>query len=91
MGLLGARVPGWPQRGWISSLDTRKAPDMNDPFGLIFALLITGLGASWIFYPQWAYRVVSPGQATRDRKRFKTLGFVLLPVGLVLLALRLLK
>jgi len=61
---------------------------MEDPIGLIIALLFTGLGASWIFFPQWAYRVVTPEQAARDRKRLKTFGFVLLPLGLILLAFR---
>ena len=60
---------------------------MKDPIGLVIALLFTGLGASWIFMPQWAYRVVTPEQAARDRKRFKTFGFVLLPLGIVLLLL----
>ena len=62
---------------------------MNDPIGLILALLFTGLGASWIFFPQWAYRVVSPEQAARDRKRFRAFGFLLLPMGVILLAFRL--
>jgi hypothetical protein len=58
---------------------------MKDPIGLICALLCTGLGASWIFIPQWAYRAVTPEQAARDRKRFRTVGFVMLPVGIALL------
>jgi uncharacterized membrane protein len=61
---------------------------MKDPIGLIIALLFTGVGASWIFFPQWAYRVVTPEQAARDRKRFKMLGFIFLPLGLILLAVR---
>ena len=61
---------------------------MKDPIGLLLAFLFTGLGASWIIYPQWAYRVVTAEQAARDRKRFRTFGFVMLPLGLVLLALR---
>jgi hypothetical protein len=60
---------------------------MKDPIGLIIALLASGLGASWVVYPQWAYRVLNPEQAARDRRRFKTFGFVLLPLGLILLAL----
>jgi uncharacterized protein YjeT (DUF2065 family) len=60
---------------------------MKDPTGLIIALLVAGLGASWIFYPQWAYRVVTPEQAARDRKRFRTFGFVMLPIGIILLLL----
>ncbi len=61
---------------------------MKDPIGLIIALLSTGLGGSWIFFPQWAYRVVTPEQAARDRKRLKTFGFVLLLLGLILFAFR---
>jgi len=60
---------------------------MKDPIGLIVAILSTCLGASWIFFPRWAYRVVTPEQAARDRKRFKRFGFVLFPMGLILLAL----
>ena len=63
---------------------------MKDPTGLILALAATGLDASWIFYPQWAYRVVTPEQAARDRKRIKTAGLVMFPLGLILLAIRLL-
>jgi hypothetical protein len=61
---------------------------MKDPSGLFLALLATGLGASWILFPQWAYRVVTPEQAARDRKRFRTFGFIVLPLGLFLLLLR---
>lgn len=60
---------------------------MKDPIALIIALLFSGLGASLIVYPQWAYRVVTPEQAARDRKRCRRFGFVLLPMGLILLAL----
>ena len=59
---------------------------MKDPIGLIVALLFTGLGASALLFPQWYYRVVTPEQATRDRRRFKILGCVLFPAGLILLA-----
>jgi len=75
-------------RGSSLTLDGVSTPDMKDPIGLIVALLFTGLGASWILFPQWAYRVVTPEQAARDRKRFKTFGFLLLPLGLILLAIR---
>jgi hypothetical protein len=63
---------------------------MKDPIGLLLAVLATGLGASWIIYPQWTYRVVTPEQAARDRRRFRTAGFVMLPLGLFLLGLFLL-
>jgi hypothetical protein len=56
--------------------------------GLFIAILLTGLGASWLIYPQWGYRVVTPGQAARDHKRFKTLGLILFIIGLFLLVLR---
>jgi uncharacterized membrane protein len=58
---------------------------MKDPIELIVTLLVTGLGASWVFFPQWSYRVVTPEQAARDRKRFRTCGFVMLPLGIILL------
>ncbi len=61
---------------------------MKDPTGLVIALLFAGWGASAILFPQWFYRKVSPVQVSRDRKTFRTLGFVLLPLGLILLALR---
>ena len=60
---------------------------MKDPIALIIAILSSGLGASCIFYPECIYRVVTPEQAARDRKRAKRCGFVLLPLGLFLLAL----
>ena len=59
---------------------------MKDPFALIIAILFSGLGAVSIFYPECFYRIVISGQATRDRKRLRKLGFVILPLGLVLLA-----
>ena len=58
---------------------------MKDPIGLIVALLVTGLGVFGVLFPQWLYRTVTPGQAARDRKRFRIMGFILLPLGLVLL------
>jgi hypothetical protein len=60
---------------------------MKDPIALIIAMLASGLGASWLFYPEWSYRVVTPEQAARDRKRLRRFGFILLPMGLILLAL----
>jgi uncharacterized membrane protein len=62
---------------------------MKDPIGLIVALLLTGYGASAALFPQWHYRTVTSEQAARDRKRFRVMGCILLPVGLVLLALHL--
>jgi hypothetical protein len=59
---------------------------MKDPTGLVIGLLFTGLGTSWIFLPQWSYRVITPEEAARDRKRLKTLGVIILPLGLTLLA-----
>jgi uncharacterized membrane protein len=62
---------------------------MKDPIGLLVALLTTGLGGLCVFFPHWAYRTVTPEQAARDHRRFKVLGFILFPLGLILLALRL--
>jgi hypothetical protein len=59
---------------------------MKDFTGLVIAKLFSGLGASWMFFPQWAYRVVTPEQAARDRKRLKTYGLIVLPLGLIQLA-----
>lgn len=64
---------------------------MKDPISLIIALLLAGLGASWVLFPQWAYRVVSPEQAMRDKKRFRIFGFILLPLGVALLLFWLLE
>ena len=61
---------------------------MKDPIGLLLALLFAGWGASAIFFPHWFYRTVTPEQAARDHRRFRTFGFIMLPLGLVLLALR---
>ena len=57
--------------------------DMNSTVSLIIALLFTGVGASWILFPQWAYRVVTPEQAARDRRRFMMLGFGFCGYGLI--------
>ena len=59
---------------------------MKAPIGLLVALLFTGFGASAVLFPKWHYRVVTPEQAARDRRRIKILGIILLPMGLVLLA-----
>jgi len=59
---------------------------MKDSIGLIVALLFTAYGASAFVFPQWHYRVVTPEQAARDRKRFKVIGGILLAVGILLLA-----
>jgi len=58
---------------------------MKDPIGLIIALLVTGMGVAGIFFPQLAYRVVTPEQAARDRKRARIFGFIFLPLGVILL------
>ena len=59
---------------------------MKDPIGLVVALLFTGYGTSSLLFPQWYYRVVTPEQAARDRRRVRMFGFFLLPAGLILLA-----
>jgi uncharacterized membrane protein len=61
---------------------------MKDPIGLVLALLALGWGASLLLFPQWFYRTVTPEQVAKDRKRFRILGFILLPLGIILLALR---
>ena len=61
---------------------------MKDPIGLVLALLFAGWGASALLFPQWFYRTVTPEQAARDRKRLRILGFIFLPLGVILLALR---
>ena len=61
---------------------------MKDPIGLVVALLAAGWGAAALLFPHWFYRTVTPEQAARDRKRFRILGFILLPLGVILLALR---
>jgi uncharacterized membrane protein len=64
---------------------------MKDPIGLIFALIIAGYGASALFYPQWYYHTKTLEQAARDRKRVRIIGSILLPVGLMLLAIHFYK
>jgi hypothetical protein len=61
---------------------------MKDPIGLVVALLSAGWGTAALLFPHWFYRTVTPEQAARDRKRFRILGFILLPLGVILLALR---
>lgn len=61
---------------------------MKDPIGLLLALVFAGWGAAALAFPQWWYRVVTPEQAARDHKRIRTFGFIALPIGLILLALR---
>jgi uncharacterized membrane protein len=60
---------------------------MKDSIGLVVALLFAGWGASALMFPQWFYRTVTPEQVSRDRKRFRILGFILLPLGVILLVL----
>ena len=62
---------------------------MKDPVGIIVALLFIGFGSAAIFRTRWFYRAVTPEQAERDRKRFKLFGYAVLPIGLILLAVRL--
>jgi hypothetical protein len=61
---------------------------MKDPIGLLLAIVFIGWGAAALAFPQWWYRVVTPEQAVRDRKRIRIFAFVALPLGLALLALR---
>ena len=64
---------------------------MKDPIGLLLAIVFASMGAIALAFPQWGYRVITPEQAARDRKRIRIFGFVALPLGLILLALRLLR
>ena len=59
---------------------------MKNPIGLLVAIVFTTWGVAAIFFPQWFYRTVTPDQAERDRKRTKRIGFLFLPLGLVMLA-----
>jgi hypothetical protein len=61
---------------------------MKDPIGFLAALLFAGWGFCALLFPQWFYRVVTPEQAGRDRRRMRMLGAILLPAGLGLLAYR---
>jgi hypothetical protein len=58
---------------------------MNDLFGIFVAALMLATGVMWAFFTDKCYRKVTPEQADRDRRRFKNLGFFLLPAGLILL------
>ena len=58
---------------------------MKDPIGILVALAMLGMGVMCAFFTERCYKRVSPEQMELDRKRFKRLGFVLLPVGLLLL------
>jgi formate/nitrite transporter FocA (FNT family) len=62
---------------------------MKDPIGVLVAVLFTAFGGWCLFFTRWAYRVVTPEQAARDHKRFKILGAIMFPLGLILLILRL--
>src|SRR4051812_41448921 len=62
---------------------------MKDLIGPILALLFVALGACGVFFPQWCYRVVTPKQAARDKKRFRKFGIIVLVLGVGLLALQL--
>jgi hypothetical protein len=61
---------------------------MKDPIGLLIAILFAGWGAGALAFPQWWYKVKTPEQAVRDHKRVRTLGAIMLPLGLILLAFR---
>jgi hypothetical protein len=60
---------------------------MKDPIGLLIAILFICWGVGALAFPQWLYKVKTREQAPRDRKRIKILGTIMLPLGLVLLAL----
>jgi len=60
---------------------------MKDPVGLLVAVLFLAMGSSGLLMPQWFYRETSPEQIVRDRKRVRIMGAILLPLGLILLAL----
>jgi uncharacterized membrane protein len=64
---------------------------MNDPIGVLLALLSTGTGAFWMIYPE---RGLKPNQPDTEQRRakikkFKLLGLALFLIGVSLLALHL--
>ena len=65
--------------------------DMNDPIGFYLCVVAAAGGLITILFPQWFYRNVTPEQVARDRRIIRRSGFVMLPLGLILLALRLLR
>jgi hypothetical protein len=52
-----------------------------------FALSMFAWGLACICFPQWWYQKWSPEQISRDRRRFKMLGYLLTPLGMALLLL----
>jgi hypothetical protein len=54
-------------------------------FDFFFGVGMFAWGLTCILFPHWWYKQVSPEQSARDRKRFKTLGYILTPLGIVLL------
>jgi len=56
-------------------------------FDFFFGAAMFAWGLACILFPQWWYKQVSPDQIARDRKRIKMLGYILTPLGIVLLLL----
>jgi uncharacterized protein YjeT (DUF2065 family) len=59
---------------------------MKDPIGLLLAIVWIVWGTLALKFPHWWYKVITPEQAARDRKRVKILGMCFLPLGIILLA-----
>jgi hypothetical protein len=61
---------------------------LQDFFDFGMATVVAVGGASLIYFPQWAYRVVSPEQVARDRKRVRIVGHMILTFGIILLVFK---
>ncbi len=60
---------------------------MNLGVAAVFVLV----GLLWAVFPQWFYKKLNPEQETRDRKRLRAFGAVLLVLGLILFGITALK
>jgi hypothetical protein len=53
--------------------------------GFFLALVFVGGGIAATFFPQWFYKVGTPEQAARDRKKMQRMGMLFLPLGVLML------
>ncbi|MGH7970386.1 MAG: hypothetical protein ACREIC_16810 [Limisphaerales bacterium] len=58
---------------------------MRNPIGFLLALVFVCWGLAATFFPQWFYKVGTPEQAARDRKKVQRMGMLFLPVGVLML------